>query len=92
MIVELVVVVVGVFIGLQASNWNEDRQSDAKSAVFIQRLRADLREDAWGYEYEIGYSNEVLANARQTADALSARGRCPTRRCWSPRIAPPSTF
>jgi hypothetical protein len=70
-IVELVVVVVGVFIGLQASNWNENRHADAKAAVFTQRLQADLREEAWGYEYEIGYSNEVLANARRAADALS---------------------
>ena len=72
-ILELVVVVVGVFIGLQASNWNEDRQTDAKAAVFTQRLRADLREEAWAYEYEIGYTNEVLANARHAADALSGK-------------------
>ncbi|MGH8040800.1 MAG: hypothetical protein ACREPN_02015, partial [Rudaea sp.] len=42
--VELVVVVLGVFIGLQVSNWNEDRQTNAKAADFTQRLRADLRE------------------------------------------------
>jgi hypothetical protein len=71
--VELVVVVVGVFIGLQASNWNENRQTDAKAAVFTQRLRADLREEAWSYEYEIGYSNDVLANAKRAADALAGK-------------------
>ena len=48
-IVELVVVVVGVFIGLQASNWNEDRQTNARAAVFTERLRADLREEVWTY-------------------------------------------
>jgi hypothetical protein len=68
-----VVVVVGVFIGLQASNWNADRQTDAKAAVFTERLRADLREEAWAYEYGIGYGNEVLANARRAADALSGK-------------------
>lgn len=72
-VVELVVVVVGVFIGLQAANWNEDRQTDAKAAVFTQRLLVDLREEAWGYEYEIGYINDVLANAKHAADALSGR-------------------
>lgn len=71
--IELVVVVVGVFIGVQASNWNADRQTDAKAADFTQRLRADLREEAWSYEYEIGYSNEVLANAKRAADGLSGK-------------------
>ena len=33
-LVELVVVVVGVFIDLQASNWNESRRTDEKSADF----------------------------------------------------------
>ena len=48
-VIELVVVVVGVFIGLQASNWNEDRQTNARAAVFTERLRADLREEVWTY-------------------------------------------
>lgn len=70
-VVELVVVVLGVFIGLQASNWNESRKTDAKAADFTERLRSDLREEAWAYEYEIGYMDEVIANAQRSADALS---------------------
>jgi hypothetical protein len=71
--IELIVVVLGVFIGLQASNWNENRQTDAKSADFTRRLRADLRVEAWAWEYQIGYSNDVLANAKRAADALSGK-------------------
>ena len=71
--IELVVVVVGVFIGVQASNWNEDRETDQKAAVFTERLKSDLREEAWGYEYEVGYFNEVLTNAKRAADALSGK-------------------
>lgn len=70
-VIELVVVIVGVFIGLQASNWNSNRQTDAKAAVFTARVRADLLEEAWAYEYSVGYGTEVLANARRAADALS---------------------
>jgi hypothetical protein len=72
-LIELVVVVAGVFIGLQASNWNERLRSDEKAAEFTERLRADLREEAWAYEYEIGYSDEVIANAKRAADALSGK-------------------
>lgn len=72
-VVELIVVVAGVFIGLQASNWNTDRETTAKAVDFTERLRADLRVEAWGYEYEIGYSNDVLASAKRAADALSGK-------------------
>lgn len=71
--VELFVIVVGVFIGVQAANWNDTRQRDAKAAVFTERLRSDLREEAWGYEYEVGYFKGVLVSAKRAADALSGK-------------------
>lgn len=71
--IELVVVVVGVFIGVQASNWNEQRETDQKAAVFTQRLKSDLREEAWGYELQVGYWSQVLANAKRAADALDGK-------------------
>ena len=71
--IELVVVIVGVFIGVQASNWNEDREKDQKSAVFTQRLKADLRVEAWTYEGQIDYNEQVLVNATRTVDALTGK-------------------
>lgn len=71
--IELIVVVVGVFIGVQASNWNENRQTDAKAADYSQRLRADLREEAWGYAMNIGYFDQVLTSAKRAADALTGK-------------------
>jgi hypothetical protein len=72
-VVELVVVVLGVFIGLQASNWNENREQDRKSAVSTERLKADLRAEAWNIEMQVGYHEQVQADARRAADALSGR-------------------
>lgn len=71
--IELVVVVVGVFIGVQASNWNEQRETDRKATVFSERLSADLREEAWGYAMNIGYFDQAQANARRAADALTGK-------------------
>ncbi|MFT3896638.1 MAG: DUF6090 family protein [Thermomonas sp.] len=71
--IELVVVVFGVFLGIQAANWNEDREQDRKSAVFTERLKDDLRAEAWNIEMQIGYHEQVQANARRAADALSGR-------------------
>ncbi|MBU6199548.1 MAG: hypothetical protein KGP08_07815, partial [Xanthomonadaceae bacterium] len=71
--IELVIVILGVFIGMQVSNWNEDRETNQKAAVFTQRLKADLREEAWGYEMQIGYFDEVLDSAKQATDALTGK-------------------
>jgi len=71
--VELAVVVVGVFIGLQASNWNEARETEGKAARFAESLRADMRAEAWGYEYQIHYYGNVLSNAERAVDALTGK-------------------
>lgn len=39
---DFVIVVFGVFIGLQVSNWNDARQNRADEAVFLQDLHNDL--------------------------------------------------
>lgn len=71
--IELLVVIVGVFIGLQAANWNEDRLSAQRGAGFAERLKDDLRIEAWNYEMQIGYHAQVRANAMRAADALAGR-------------------
>ncbi len=70
--IELVVVVVGVFIGLQASNWNQDRETDQRATVFTQHLNEDLREEAWGYQLMIEYNQQVRANAERAEGALTS--------------------
>ena len=69
-VVELVVVVVGVFVGVQASNWNAELETNAKAKEFTERLRSDLREEAWAYEMQVSYYGQVHDNAVRAADAL----------------------
>ena len=72
-IIQLVIVVLGVFIGLQASNWNQQRISAEKAATFAERLKADLREEDWGYQLQIAYNRQVLASADRAASALEGK-------------------
>jgi len=72
-VIELVVVILGVFIGVQVSNWNGDLETDRKSAFFTSRLKADLREEAWGYELQVGYYEQVLRNAIAAENAMAGR-------------------
>ncbi len=69
--IELVILVLGVFLGMQVSNWNEEREINQKAAVFTERLTDDLRKEAWGYEYLIAYMRDVNKNQRQVLDAMA---------------------
>lgn len=69
-VIDFVIVVVGVFVGIQVSNWNQARVTDQQAAVFTAHLKQDLREEAWGYQLMIEYSGQVRANAERAVNAL----------------------
>jgi hypothetical protein len=71
--IELAIVVLGVFIGLQASNWNQERVSARQGAVFAERLRADLRHEDWVYQLLIDYNRQVLKSADEAVSALEGK-------------------
>ena len=75
--IELAVVVLGVFIGLQASNWNDQRVQDQRAVVFGERLQEDLFVEAWGYEMQVGYYSDVHDTSRRALDALMAKAPLP---------------
>ena len=68
--IEFVLLVLGVFLGIQVSNWNAEREMQQRAAVFTERLTQDLRKEAWGYEWIIQYNRETNANQRRVLDAL----------------------
>jgi Family of unknown function (DUF6090) len=69
--IDFLIVVLGVFVGIQVSNWNAEREISKKSAVFTERLKADLREEAWGYEFLISYNRDILANAERVLSVMA---------------------
>ena len=71
--IEFVLLVLGVFLGIQVANWNADRETKQKSAVFTERLKADLRGEDWTYQFLVAYNREVLANANRAVDALEGK-------------------
>ena len=70
-LIETLIVVLGVFLGIQLGNWNADRETRERAAVFSERLTEDLFYEAWAYEYLIDYNNDVRLSARAALDALS---------------------
>ena len=41
-VIDLVIVVVGVFIGIQVSNWNSERREQLAARTYIERIREDI--------------------------------------------------
>ena len=72
-VIEFVLLVTGVFLGIQVANWNEDRANQKLAKILTERLRADLKIEAWSYEFQIQYYQEVLSNAEKALDVLEGR-------------------
>lgn len=71
--IEFILLVTGVFLGIQVANWNQEREANQKSKVFTERLRTDLRGEDWTYQFLITYNREVLANANRAVEALEGK-------------------
>jgi len=71
--IDFVIVVVGVFIGIQVSNWNDARIERQRGIEFAERLTSDLRTEAWFLRYFEEYHDDVRDNAERTLGALEGR-------------------
>ena len=76
-LVELLIVIVGILIALQVSNWNQDRQDHALAQQYARRLhgelQADMRELALTREFWLKVS-DYQAQATEHAEAGKLAG------------------
>jgi hypothetical protein len=81
--IDFVIVVVGVFVGIQVSNWNGEQADRRRGAEYVERLSRDMEIDLAARRGEVAYyeavldsvlrANALLADARSNPEALSAR-------------------
>ncbi|WP_297176663.1 hypothetical protein [Thermomonas sp.] len=64
-LVEFVLLVLGVFLGIQASNWNAQREEDAKARAFLERIRINLETDAHSIQRREVFWTRVIAYGKQ---------------------------
>ena len=67
---DFVIVIVGVFIGIQVANWNEVRKEQALERHYLQRLSADIRLSALRAEDNIASHEQQIAYQTVMLDAL----------------------
>ena len=68
--IDLAIVVVGVFLGTQANNWNQDRIEHQRGHAYRQRLAADLAANQDDYGRRRRYEEVVRAHALAALDAV----------------------
>ena len=72
-VLDFAIVLIGVLLAIQLSNWNDRRIERDVSQQFTNRLVDDLMFDAWAYERHVEYFGDVLANADRAVAALEGR-------------------
>jgi hypothetical protein len=68
--IDFVIVVVGVFIGIQVSNWNDERQREQTAQVYMERIRQDLRVNLADLRERLAYFGQVRSSALRALEAL----------------------
>lgn len=60
-VVDFVIVVSGVFIGIQVANWNAARADQVRGRSYLERLHTDLQTDIRNYNLKIDFWDRVAA-------------------------------
>ncbi len=68
--IDFLIVVLGVFVGIQVSNWNQARVDRQRGVEFTERLRADLIEERWVFDFIPAYFSDVRDAADRAVLAL----------------------
>ena len=84
--IDFVIVVVGVFIGIQAANWNEARADQARGRGYLERIHSDLEADLANYQNRIRFWRAVSDYGR-TGLAYADTGHLGNRTNWDLLLA-----
>lgn len=80
--IDLVIVVVGVFIGIQVANWNEERESQIAERAFIGSIRDDISQNIKNGEGFIDMLSGVRDHGRNSLESINSEASC-SDDCWA---------
>ena len=68
--IDFVIVVVGVFVGIQVSNWNDARLREETSRIYVERIRDDLQANKDDLNQRLLYFGQVRTSALRVLEAI----------------------
>jgi len=63
-LIEFVLLVAGVFLGIQAANWNGQRAEDIRAQAYLTRIRGNLETDLHSIERRVVFWNKVIDDGK----------------------------
>ena len=84
--IDFLIVVAGVFVGTQVSNWNSDRLEQRRAQGYLLRIAANLDSDRQGMDGAMAYWTEVIRYG-ETAIAYAERGELAQGSPWRTVLA-----
>lgn len=73
--IDFAIVVVGVFVGLQVTSWNDDRIAESRAATYYQRLSDDLHSELKSRQARVLYYEQTRAHAESALHAMQLPGK-----------------
>ncbi len=70
-LLDLAIVVFGVYLGIQVANWNDEKAGEAQAKVLLNRIYNDLNNDLLSIETELKYQAVVRNYSMTAIDALN---------------------
>ncbi len=80
-VIEFVLLVAGVFLGIQVANWNEQRQFRAQERELLGRLRLEIRQNVASAQEKARFFDTVYESADRTYVFLGNEAPCASD-CW----------
>lgn len=68
--VDLVILILGVFLGIQVSNWNQGRLDQAEGRAYRDQLVRDLESNQRELAFRVHYDGQILRHAEAALAAL----------------------
>ena len=62
--VDFLIVVIGVFLGIQIGNWNEARVSSIQETEYLEQLRNEIAVNAEMTRYQAQYVDRIIEGGR----------------------------
>ncbi len=69
---DIIVVIVGIFLGMQVTNWNETRIENETAKIYIERLKEDLVGNQKDLQERITYFLKVKEYAKDALNGLNS--------------------
>jgi hypothetical protein len=74
--IDFVIVVIGVFVGIQVANWNEERLQQRQEHGFLAQLREEIAGNVATIEHQLRYQSQVIDGGRRALAFLEADSDC----------------